>query len=236
MLRRADPARRGRGAAVRADRWRGGIGQEPPRARVRRARPPPAGRWCSTAPATRSCAARTGRSSRRSTSSCAVTDPERPACRRSGPRAASYRACSRTCPSCVGELPPPLAPTRTPSATACTRAVARAAGGGRSAGAAGAGDRGRSLGRHPDAAAAAPPSRGASGARALLVTTFRDTEAEVPEALSAALVDLRRSEGVVRMRLGGLELRRGRLSLSSSAGRREPRPGDARGRAGPARA
>jgi DNA-binding CsgD family transcriptional regulator/tetratricopeptide (TPR) repeat protein len=47
-------------------------------------------------------------------------------------------------------------------------------------------------------------SRGASEARALVVTTFRDTEAEVPEALSAALVDLRRSEGVVRLRLGGL--------------------------------
>jgi DNA-binding CsgD family transcriptional regulator len=47
-------------------------------------------------------------------------------------------------------------------------------------------------------------ARGASEARALLVTTFRDTEAEVPEALSAALVDLRRSEGVVRLRLAGL--------------------------------
>jgi DNA-binding CsgD family transcriptional regulator/tetratricopeptide (TPR) repeat protein len=47
-------------------------------------------------------------------------------------------------------------------------------------------------------------ARGASDARALVVTTFRDTEAEVPEALSAALVDLRRSEGVVRLRLGGL--------------------------------
>jgi DNA-binding CsgD family transcriptional regulator/tetratricopeptide (TPR) repeat protein len=47
-------------------------------------------------------------------------------------------------------------------------------------------------------------ARWASDARALLVTTFRDTEAEVPEALSAALVDLRRSEGVVRLRLGGL--------------------------------
>ena len=47
-------------------------------------------------------------------------------------------------------------------------------------------------------------ARGASDARALLVTTFRDTEAEVPEALSATLVDLRRSEGVVRLRLGGL--------------------------------
>jgi DNA-binding CsgD family transcriptional regulator len=46
--------------------------------------------------------------------------------------------------------------------------------------------------------------RGAAGARGLVITTFRDTEAEVPEALSAALVDLRRSEGVVRMRLAGL--------------------------------
>jgi DNA-binding CsgD family transcriptional regulator len=47
-------------------------------------------------------------------------------------------------------------------------------------------------------------ARGASDARALLITTFRDTEADVPEALSAALVDLRRSEGVVRLRLAGL--------------------------------
>lgn len=47
-------------------------------------------------------------------------------------------------------------------------------------------------------------ARGASGARALVVTTFRDTEAEVPEPLSATLVDLRRSEGVVRLRLAGL--------------------------------
>src|SRR6185437_4049481 len=47
-------------------------------------------------------------------------------------------------------------------------------------------------------------ARGTAGARALVVTTFRDTEAEVPEPLSAALVDLRRAEGVVRLRLGGL--------------------------------
>src|SRR6185437_3552915 len=47
-------------------------------------------------------------------------------------------------------------------------------------------------------------ARGASDARALLVATFRDTEAEVPEALASALVDLRRSEGVSRMRLGAL--------------------------------
>jgi DNA-binding CsgD family transcriptional regulator len=47
-------------------------------------------------------------------------------------------------------------------------------------------------------------ARGSSEARALVVTTFRDTEADVPRALSAALVDLRRSEGVVRLRLAGL--------------------------------
>jgi DNA-binding CsgD family transcriptional regulator/tetratricopeptide (TPR) repeat protein len=47
-------------------------------------------------------------------------------------------------------------------------------------------------------------ARGASEARALVVTTFRDTEADVPRALADALVDLRRSEGVVRLRLAGL--------------------------------
>jgi DNA-binding CsgD family transcriptional regulator/tetratricopeptide (TPR) repeat protein len=41
-------------------------------------------------------------------------------------------------------------------------------------------------------------------ASALIVTTFRDTEAEIPEALSAALVELRRADGVTRLRLGGL--------------------------------
>jgi DNA-binding CsgD family transcriptional regulator/tetratricopeptide (TPR) repeat protein len=44
----------------------------------------------------------------------------------------------------------------------------------------------------------------AAEARMLLVGTFRDTEAEVPAQLSDALVDLRRSEDVVRLRLGGL--------------------------------
>jgi DNA-binding CsgD family transcriptional regulator/tetratricopeptide (TPR) repeat protein len=47
-------------------------------------------------------------------------------------------------------------------------------------------------------------ARGASEARALVLTTFRDTEADVPRPLAAALVDLRRSEGVVRLRLTGL--------------------------------
>jgi DNA-binding CsgD family transcriptional regulator len=47
-------------------------------------------------------------------------------------------------------------------------------------------------------------ARGAPEARALLVATFRDTDAEVPQALSAALADLRRSEGLARLRLEGL--------------------------------
>src|SRR4051795_5890478 len=47
-------------------------------------------------------------------------------------------------------------------------------------------------------------ARGAGDARALVLTTFRDVEADVPRRLADALVDLRRSEGVVRMRLGGL--------------------------------
>jgi DNA-binding CsgD family transcriptional regulator/sugar phosphate isomerase/epimerase len=47
-------------------------------------------------------------------------------------------------------------------------------------------------------------ARGGTEARALVVTTFRDTEAEVPDGLAAALADLRRSESVVRLRLGGL--------------------------------
>jgi predicted ATPase len=47
-------------------------------------------------------------------------------------------------------------------------------------------------------------ARGTSEACALMLTTFRDTEADVPEALAEALVDLRRPEGVVRLRLTGL--------------------------------
>ena len=47
-------------------------------------------------------------------------------------------------------------------------------------------------------------ARGGVDASALIVMTFRDTEAEVPEALSAALVELRRADGVRRLRLGGL--------------------------------
>jgi DNA-binding CsgD family transcriptional regulator/tetratricopeptide (TPR) repeat protein len=47
-------------------------------------------------------------------------------------------------------------------------------------------------------------ARASSDARMLLLATFRDTEADVPAELSETLVEMRRSEGVVRLRLGGL--------------------------------
>jgi DNA-binding CsgD family transcriptional regulator/tetratricopeptide (TPR) repeat protein len=47
-------------------------------------------------------------------------------------------------------------------------------------------------------------ARAAGRARVLVLATFRDTEADLPEALSDTLADLRRSEGVVRLRLAGL--------------------------------
>jgi DNA-binding CsgD family transcriptional regulator len=49
-------------------------------------------------------------------------------------------------------------------------------------------------------------ARAAADARVLLLATFRDTEADVPEELSEALADLRRAEDVVRLSLGGLSI------------------------------
>ncbi len=47
-------------------------------------------------------------------------------------------------------------------------------------------------------------ARAGRRARLLLVATFRDTETDMPDALSEMLADLRRSDDVVRLRLGGL--------------------------------
>lgn len=47
-------------------------------------------------------------------------------------------------------------------------------------------------------------ARASSEARVLVLTTFRDTEADIPAELADALADLRRSEHVVRLHLGGL--------------------------------
>lgn len=46
--------------------------------------------------------------------------------------------------------------------------------------------------------------RSGASARMLLVATFRDADADVPAQLEEALVDVYRTEGVVRIRLGGL--------------------------------
>jgi DNA-binding CsgD family transcriptional regulator/tetratricopeptide (TPR) repeat protein len=46
-------------------------------------------------------------------------------------------------------------------------------------------------------------ARAAGSARVLLVCTFRDTQADVPDMLSETLADLRRSDDVVRLRLSG---------------------------------
>ena len=47
-------------------------------------------------------------------------------------------------------------------------------------------------------------ARATSEARVLVLTTFRDTEADIPGALADVLADLRRSDEVVRLHLGGL--------------------------------
>ncbi|HMJ33006.1 MAG TPA: AAA family ATPase [Baekduia sp.] len=46
-------------------------------------------------------------------------------------------------------------------------------------------------------------ARAAGSARLLVLATFRDAEADVPEALAETLADLRRSDAVVRMRVAG---------------------------------
>jgi DNA-binding CsgD family transcriptional regulator/tetratricopeptide (TPR) repeat protein len=46
-------------------------------------------------------------------------------------------------------------------------------------------------------------ARAGGSARVLLLCTFRDTQAEVPDMLSEILADLRRSDDVVRLRLSG---------------------------------
>jgi DNA-binding CsgD family transcriptional regulator/tetratricopeptide (TPR) repeat protein len=47
-------------------------------------------------------------------------------------------------------------------------------------------------------------ARAPGNARMLLLATFRDTEADMPDELSEVLIDLRRVEGVERFRLAGL--------------------------------
>ena len=67
-------------------------------------------------------------------------------------------------------------------------------------------------------------ARAGGQARLLLVATFRDTEADLPDALSELLADLRRSEDVVRLRMGGLS-GDDVTELIRRAGGEEPVPG-----------
>ena len=100
--------------------------------------------------------------------------------------------------------PPPAHRGRRPARPASSRAAAGAARA-----------RGRPLGRRPDARCCCATWRAAGGrARLLLLATFRDTEADVPDALAETLADLRRSDDVVRLRLPASPARR---SPSSSA-------------------
>ncbi len=64
--------------------------------------------------------------------------------------------------------------------------------------------------------------RSGAAARMLLVATFRDAEADVPAELAEALVDVYRTEGVVRIRLGGLVGERDRASSSGLTAGVEP--------------
>jgi DNA-binding CsgD family transcriptional regulator len=61
-------------------------------------------------------------------------------------------------------------------------------------------------------------TRAAGRAHVLLVATFRDTEADMPEALSETLADLRRSDDVIRLRLAGLSREEVAEFVSSAAG------------------
>ena len=123
-------------------------------------------RSSSTAPATRSCARRTGRSSRRSTTSRGPPSPTSCA-RRSAPAAASSRACCPTCRARIGELPPPVEADPDTERHRLHTAVTELLAGVTPPAAGAARARGRPLGRRADAPAPAPPdARGRARARA----------------------------------------------------------------------
>ena len=147
---------RGRGPPGRAARRRARLGQEPPRARVRRARRPATARSSSTAPATRSCARRTGRSSRRSTTSRASST--RPSCApRSAPAGGELTRLLPDLPARVGDLPPPVEADPDTERHRLHTAVTDLLAGRQRQPPGAARARGRALGRRPDAAAPAPP-------------------------------------------------------------------------------
>ena len=126
----------------------------------------------------------------------------------------------------VGELPLPLAADPDTERHRLHSAVADLLAGGRPASAAGVVIEDGHWADTPTLLLLRHLARGAADARALVVTTFRDTEAEVPEALSAALVDLRRSEGVVAAATRRPQ-RRGDVRVRRARRRWRPRRGSA---------
>ena len=169
----------------------------------------PAARSCSTGPATPSCGRRTGRSPRPSTGWPAR--PTRPDLRADlGPGGGELQRL----------LPGPRGPRRRAARARRRRPGHRAP----------PAPHGRR--RAPDRDGPAPPvllvledghwadhptllllrhlGRAAADARLLVVATFRDTEADLPQELGDALVDLRRNEQVARLRLAGLSVGRRR--------------------------
>jgi DNA-binding CsgD family transcriptional regulator/tetratricopeptide (TPR) repeat protein len=67
-------------------------------------------------------------------------------------------------------------------------------------------------------------TRAGGRARLLLVATFRESETDMPEALSELLADLRRSDDAVRLRLGGLSRDDVTEFVRRAAGGEEPMP------------
>src|SRR5262245_4406653 len=67
-------------------------------------------------------------------------------------------------------------------------------------------------------------ARAGGRARLLLAATFRDAETDMPDALSELLADLRRSDDVVRIRLGGLSGDEVTEFVRRAAGGEEPVP------------
>ena len=156
---------------------------------------------CSTAPAMRSCARPTGRSWRRSTSSRGRWSP--PSCApRSAPAAASCPGCCPISTRASAELPAAVKADPDTERHRLHSAVTDLL--------AGAASTRPALLVLEDVHWADAPTllllrhlARAGTMRVMLLATFRDTEADVPESLSETLADLRRYD-VVRLRLGGL--------------------------------
>ena len=203
------PRGRGRGPARRAARRRAGLGQEPPRPRVRRE----AAERRRARPLRRLRRGRADavRAVRRGARPARRGSPTRRAARRARPggrrahAAAARPAGPRRRPAARRSRPIP-----TPSATACTPRSPTCSRR-QPAPAAAARARGRALGRRADAAAAAPPrARAPERAPAAARHVPRHRGRRAGRARRRRSPTCAASDDVVRLRLAGLSERRGR--------------------------